>query len=66
MQKTVNWFATNIKRLVSIWYKFLLKDLFEQVLEGIEHYTKMLLTLKIWKELFRNKLLYISHSAITW
>ena len=34
MQKTVNWFATKIKRLGSIWYEFLLKDLFEQALEG--------------------------------
>ena len=60
-----HWFATNIKRLISIWYEFLLKGLFEQVLEVIEHQTKILLTVKIWKELFRNKLLYISHSAIT-
>ena len=37
MQKPVNWFATQIKELVSILNDFLLKVLFEQTLEGIEH-----------------------------
>ena len=37
MQKPVNWFATQIKELVSILNDFLLKVLFEHALEGIEH-----------------------------
>ena len=37
MQKTVNLLQTKIKRLVSIRYEFLLKGLFDQALEGIEH-----------------------------
>ena len=43
---------------------FTFSDLFKEALEGAEHQTKLLLTPKIWKELFRNKLLDISHSAI--
>ena len=59
MEKKVNWFAAQIKELVSIWSDFLLKGLLEQTLEGTVHQTKMLLMLKIWEELFRNKLLHI-------
>ena len=62
MQRIVNWFATKIKRLVSIWYEFLQKGLSEQALEAYWTLDEDVINAQNFK-IFRNKLLRIPHSV---